>query len=192
MSEEVDEAMRRCTRSLSRSSSLRIEALQTSNLKLVFSKALQVPIFTGSKIQDVDGNALRIQVVDKSCNGAPFIVAHPIKLEIVVLDGDFPSSDGDGSWTSTQFEKAVVKERAGKRPLLHGELAVTLRDGSAVIGDIEFTDNSSWIRSRRFRIGARVVSTSSNSPGFSIGEAMTESFTVKDHRGECKFFFYLI
>ncbi|KAF2298680.1 hypothetical protein GH714_024810 [Hevea brasiliensis] len=59
---------------------------------------------------------------------------------------------------------------------------VTLRDGIAPLGEIEFTDNSSWIRSRKFRLAARVVSGSS--PGVRIREAMTEAFVVKDHRGE--------
>ncbi|KAF2298673.1 hypothetical protein GH714_024702 [Hevea brasiliensis] len=59
---------------------------------------------------------------------------------------------------------------------------VTLRDGIAPLGEIEFTDNSSWIRSRKFRLAARVVSGSS--PDVRIREAMTEAFVVKDHRGE--------
>ncbi|CAI0547829.1 unnamed protein product [Linum tenue] len=48
--------------------------------------------------------------------------------------------------------------------------------------EIEFTDNSSWIRSRKFRIGARVVRDGGR--GLRVREAMTEAFIVKDHRGE--------
>jgi hypothetical protein len=58
--------------------------------------------------------------------------------------------------------------------------------GVAVIDDVSFTDNSSWIRSRKFRIGVRVVMLT-DSCGLRIQEAVSESFTVKDHRGECKF-----
>ncbi|POO01880.1 Calmodulin binding protein [Trema orientale] len=185
VNEEVEDVLRRCTRSFSRSSSLRIQALEPSSLQLVFSKSLSLPIFTGSKILDVDGNPLQIQVVDSriGCGDqmVPVSLPHPTKVEIIVLDGDFPPRDD--SWTSEQFDNKIVKERTGKRPLLHGDLTVTLRDGSAVIGDIEFTDNSSWIRSRKFRIGARVV-PGTNSQGLSVREALTEAFVVKDHRGE--------
>ncbi|KAG2664567.1 hypothetical protein I3760_16G088200 [Carya illinoinensis] len=108
---------------------------------------------------------------------------HPIKIEIVVLDGDFPLGDCD-AWTAEEYDSKIVKERTGKRPLLAGEVTITMREGIATIaGDIEFTDNSSWIRSRKFRIGAKVA-PGSNSQGVRIYEAMTEAFVVKDHRGE--------
>ncbi|KAJ6676726.1 CALMODULIN-BINDING PROTEIN 60 A [Salix viminalis] len=42
-------------------------------------------------------------------------------------------------------------------------------------------DNSSWTRSRKFRLGVRAVD---NFDGTSIREAKTESFVVRDHRGE--------
>ncbi|XP_062117043.1 protein SAR DEFICIENT 1 isoform X2 [Humulus lupulus] len=182
VNEEVEHVLRQSTRHFNRSSSLRIQALEPSSLQLVFTKNPLLPIFTGSKIQDVDGKPLEIQVVDKSGDQTvPFSVPHPAKVEIIVLDGDFPPRDD--SWTRDQFDKNIVKERAGKRPLLHGDLTVTLRDGKATIGEIEFTDNSSWIRSRKFRIGARLL-PGSNSQGLSVREALTEAFVVKDHRGE--------
>ncbi|CAI0547835.1 unnamed protein product [Linum tenue] len=107
-----------------------------------------------------------------------------VKVEIVVLDGDFPEEDRSSTaWTSEEFGRNVVKERTGKRPLLAGDcLTFTLRDGCASLGEIEFTDNSSWIRSRKFRIGARVVRDGGR--GLRVREAMTEAFIVKDHRGE--------
>lgn len=116
----------------------------------------------------------------------PIVLQHSIKIELVVLDGDFP---GDSeTWTAEEFNNKIVKERAGKRPLLTGgDLTVTLREGFAQIGDIEFTDNSSWIRGRKFRLGAKVVPGSYQDTA-RICEAMTEAFVVKDHRGECKFY----
>ncbi|KAF3438583.1 hypothetical protein FNV43_RR21346 [Rhamnella rubrinervis] len=158
INEEVEHVLRRCSRSISRSPSLRIQALEPSSLQLCFSKNLSLPIFTGSKIVDVDNNPLRILVVDKNSHHMmPITLSHTIKVEIIVLDG--------------------------KRPLLTGDLNITVRDGSGVIGDIEFTDNSSWIRSRKFRLGARVV-PGTNTQGLRIREAMTDAFVVKDHRGE--------
>lgn len=54
-----------------------------------------------------------------------------------------------------EFEQFIVKEREGKRPLLTGDTTVQLKDGVGFLGDITFTDNSSWIRSRKFRLGVR-------------------------------------
>ncbi|KAJ8753673.1 hypothetical protein K2173_026349 [Erythroxylum novogranatense] len=184
VSEEVEGTLQRCSSSFTRSPSLRIQELEQSSLQLVFNKKLSLPIFTGSKIVDAETNA-SLQVLLVQTGGDHMVLTslpHPIKLEIVVLDGDFPSNDRY-IWTSEEFENKIVKERTGKRPLLAGDcLTVTLKDGVAPIGDIEFTDNSSWIRSRKFRIGAKVVPGSYQ--GLRIREAMTEAFVVKDHRGE--------
>ncbi|KAA8541260.1 hypothetical protein F0562_025133 [Nyssa sinensis] len=183
VNEEVEHGLRLGARSLTRSSSLRIQALEPSSLQLMFSKSVSLPIFTGSKIGDIENNPLQIVLVDTTANQmVPTSLSYPIKVEIVVLNGDFPSDGDNETWTSQEFNRNIVRERTGKRPLLTGDLFVTMRDGSAAVGDIEFTDNSSWIRSRKFRIGARVVQVSSN--GVRIREAMTESFVVKDHRGE--------
>ncbi|MED6205656.1 hypothetical protein PIB30_019778 [Stylosanthes scabra] len=200
VSEEVERAMRRCysssSRSLTRSPSLRIKAFDeeqpSSTLQLVFSKRLSLPIFTGSRILDFEGNPISILLMDKSTGQmVPTSLPNPIKLELLVLDGDFPPSDTDNSssssiscgWSSEQFNSRIVKERTGKRPLLAGELNLTMRDGIAPTGDIEFTDNSSWIRSRKFRVAVRVA-PGSNHHGLAIREGMTEAFVVKDHRGE--------
>ncbi|XP_048328991.2 protein SAR DEFICIENT 1 [Ziziphus jujuba] len=183
--EEVEHVLRRCSQSISRSPSLRIQALEPSSLQLAFSKPLSLPIFTGSKISDNENNPLQVFVVDKSSAPhmmMPITLSHTIKVEVVVLDGDFPPRENN-SWTSEEFESNIVKERTGKRPLLTGDLNVTVRDGFAMIGEIEFTDNSSWIRSRKFRLGARIT-PGTNTHGLRVREAMTDAFIVKDHRGE--------
>ncbi|XP_004300508.1 PREDICTED: uncharacterized protein LOC101291831 [Fragaria vesca subsp. vesca] len=187
VSEEVDQVLQRCSLNLTRSPSLRIQALEPSSLYLIFGKSLSLPIFTASKISDEDSNQIQILVVDKNMMSgthqmAPISLPHPVKVEIVVLDGDFPSGDQE-NWTSKEFDNNVLKERTGKRPLLTGDVNVTVRDGFATVGDIEFTDNSSWIRSRKFRLGARVA-PGSGYQGPRIREAMTDAFVVKDHRGE--------
>lgn len=105
------------------------------------------------------------------------------KLDIVVLEGDFNNEDEEG-WTGEEFGSHVVKEREGKRPILTGDLQVTLKEGVGTIGELTFTDNSSWIRSRKFRLGLKIASGFCE--GVRIREAKTEAFMVKDHRGECK------
>ncbi|KVH29552.1 Calmodulin binding protein-like protein [Cynara cardunculus var. scolymus] len=180
VNEEVDNGLRRRIPSYARSNSLLIKALGPSTMQLKFRKLLTLPIFTGTKIVDEDGNPLEIYLVDIN-NNQESIISCAIKLQIVVVDGDFPSANSN-IWTSDEFEKNIVKERRGKRPLLAGDVSVTMRDGVVTVGDIELTDNSSWIRSRKFRIGARVVQ--GETPGIVIREAMTDAFVVKDHRGE--------
>ncbi|XP_015068133.1 protein SAR DEFICIENT 1 isoform X2 [Solanum pennellii] len=184
--EEVEKGLRRYScRSLTRSPSLRIKALEPSNLRLIFNKKLSKPIFTSSKVVAADGQSLQILLVDTSGEGmVPTTLPYPIKVELVVLDGDFPSGETETNWSREEFDKRVVKERTGKRPLLTGELNFTMREGVVPVGEIEFTDNSSWIRSRKFRIGAKVVQIGNNQTTVRIIEAVTESFVVKDHRGE--------
>ncbi|KAL2321182.1 hypothetical protein Fmac_030151 [Flemingia macrophylla] len=187
VSEEVERVMRKWSLSFNRSPSLRLQAKeQRSSLQLWFSKRLSLPIFTGTRILDIEGNPINIVLMDNS--GGQVVTTslpHAIKLEIVVLDGDFPPCDDSDEehWTSEEFNRHVLKERSGKRPLLAGELNLTMRDGIAPTGDIEFTDNSSWIRSRKFRVAVRVL-PGSNDQGVRIREGMTEAFVVKDHRGE--------
>ncbi|CAL5011938.1 unnamed protein product [Urochloa decumbens] len=155
-------------------------------LKLVFAKKLHTPIFTNNKLVDIEHNAIEIQLMDTRTN---YMIAPPdthlgssVRLEVLVLDGDFRCEDRD-AWTDDQFNAAIVKAREGKRPLIVGLLNVPMNNhGVAVIDDVSFTDNSSWIRCRRFRIGVRVIPV--NHFGPRTLEAVSDSFTVKDHRGE--------
>ncbi|XAR63930.1 hypothetical protein NMG60_11024088 [Bertholletia excelsa] len=195
--EEVENGLKRGTRPLlNRLVSMRIEAIEGApSLELRFLERVNLPMFTGTKILDRESCPLQIEIGNRA--GSQWVRAtctpQPIKIEILVIDGDFPfpgaddgveTGDYEKKWTREEFEKSIVKERSGKRPLLCGELQVSMRDGIASVGDIEFTDNSSWIRSRRFRLGARVVSTSTSGHQLRVREAISESFVVKDHRGE--------
>lgn len=183
--EEVERGVQQYRRlSISRSPSLRLRSTpEPSTLQLTFLNKLSLPIFTNSKISDSENNPLQILLLDTTSSNPtlPIPLPNPIKVEIIVLDGDFPEESRE-SWTSDEFESNIVKERSGKRPLLTGEVMVTVRDGVAVVEELEFTDNSSWIRSRKFRIGARVVQGGFS--GVRVREAVTEAFVVKDHRGE--------
>lgn len=185
--EEVENGLRRFAFNLTKSPSQTIQTVESSpDLQLTFNKQLSLPIFTGTKITSVDKNPLQILLLSPSAASQTFIPAilpHPIRIQIVVLDGDF---DNEKAWRNEDFDRSVVKERNGRRPLLAGETNVTIREGVGFVGDVEFTDNSSWIRSRKFRIGARVVGggKSGEDGVISIRSAVTDAFVVKDHRGE--------
>ncbi|CAM6018359.1 unnamed protein product [Sphagnum balticum] len=160
----------------------RIQGPDQRNLRLQFRNKLALPLFTGSKVDGEQGSGIHVALLD--ADTGQIVSRGPeasMKLDIVVLEGDF-AADDEENWTREEFDNALVRERDGKRPLLAGELSVMLKDGVATLSELTFTDNSSWIRSRKFRIGVKV--SDSVFEGLQIREAVTEAFTVKDHRGE--------
>ncbi|KAL6977695.1 Calmodulin-binding protein 60 B [Sarracenia purpurea var. burkii] len=185
VSEEVERALAKLGPAKlagSGASPKRIEGPDGRNLQLHFRSRLSLPLFTGGKVEGEQGAAIHIVLLD--VNTGHVITSGPessVKLDVVVLEGDF-NDEVDEDWTQEEFESHVVKEREGKRPLLTGDLQVTLKEGVGTLGDLTFTDNSSWIRSRKFRLGLKVASGFCE--GIRIREAKTDAFTVKDHRGE--------
>ncbi|VAI46257.1 unnamed protein product [Triticum turgidum subsp. durum] len=184
VSEEVERALAKLgpARIEGRSSPKRIEGPDGTNLQLQFRSRLSLPLFTGGKVEGEQGAAIHVVLLDT--NTGCVVTSGPescAKLDVLVLEGDFNKEEDEG-WTEEEFEGHIVKEREGKRPLLTGDLQVTLKEGVGTIGELIFTDNSSWIRSRKFRLGLRVASGFSE--GIRVREAKTEAFTVKDHRGE--------
>ncbi|XP_057966748.1 calmodulin-binding protein 60 D-like isoform X2 [Malania oleifera] len=184
VSEEVERALAKLgpPRLNGRSSPMRIGGPDGRNLQLHFRSRLSLPLFTGAKVEGEQGAAIHIVLVD--ANSGHVVTSGPessVKLDVVVLEGDFNNEEDEG-WAQEEFDSHVVKERDGKRPLLTGDLQVTLKEGVGTLGELTFTDNSSWIRSRKFRLGLKVALGFCE--GIHIREAKTEAFIVKDHRGE--------
>ncbi|CAK7350701.1 unnamed protein product [Dovyalis caffra] len=184
VSEEIERALAKLgpAKLSGRSSPKCIEGPDGRNLQLHFRSRLSLPLFTGGKVEGEQGAAIHIVLIDG--NTGHVITSGPessVKLDIIVLEGDFNNEDDD-NWSQEEFESHVVKEREGKRPLLTGDLQVTLKEGVGTLGELTFTDNSSWIRSRKFRLGLKVASGCCED--IRIREAKTDAFTVKDHRGE--------
>ncbi|KAJ6978979.1 hypothetical protein D5086_022199 [Populus alba] len=184
VSEEVERALAKLgpAKLTGRSSPKCIEGPGGRNLQLHFRSRLSLPLFTGGKVEGEQGAAIHIVLIDG--NTGHVVTSGPessVKLDVIVLEGDFNNEDDD-NWTQEEFESHVVKEREGKRPLLTGDLQVTLKEGVGTLGELIFTDNSSWIRSRKFRLGLKVASGCCED--IRIREAKTDAFTVKDHRGE--------
>ncbi|KAL7205357.1 hypothetical protein ACSBR2_018327 [Camellia fascicularis] len=180
--DEVECTIPRFYHSSPRSSLNQLEPSQSRNWQLHFDDKLPSKLFTGSRIESEDSKTIKIVILDaiskKIVTSGPL---SSVKVEIVALDGDF-RADGQEDWTEEEFNANVVREREGKRPLVIGELVITLRDGVGYVADVSFTDNSSWIRGRKFRLGARTVQ--SISTDVRIREARSEAFVVKDQRGE--------
>lgn len=183
----MERGIQKTMRSITRISSFRLQAPEPPCLKLMFAnKHLPQTIFTCNKILDNNKEPLKLILVEKIGDQINYkILPRPIKVEIVVISGDFPSTDRD-AWSVDEFNSKIIKERLGRRPLITKDVSYTIRnENSVTLGELEFTDNSSWIRSRKFRLGARVISETSH--GSRILEALTEAFIVKDQRGEGEF-----
>ncbi|KAF8393066.1 hypothetical protein HHK36_021307 [Tetracentron sinense] len=184
VSEEVERALTKLGHAKldGRSSPQRIVGPEGKKLQLHFKSRFPPHLFTGQKVEGEQGAAIHVVLLDVNTGcvvqGGPESTA---RLNVVVLEGDFNDEDDD-NWAKEHFESHEVKEREGKRPLLTGDLQVTLKEGVGTLGDLTFTDNSSWIRSRKFRLGVKVA------PGYCdkirVREAKTDAFAVKDHRGE--------
>ncbi|XP_038878768.1 calmodulin-binding protein 60 A isoform X3 [Benincasa hispida] len=148
--------------------------------QLKFVTDISLPVFTGARIEGRNSSNLTVALVDTLTGEVVGTVPQSsAKVEIVVLEGDFEG--GGDNYTIEEFKNNIVREREGKKPLLTGDTFVSLKDGIGLVGEICFTDNSSWTRSRRFRLGARIID---NNDGTRILEAKTASFVVRDHRGE--------
>jgi hypothetical protein len=74
-----------------------------------------------------------------------------------------------------------VKPRDGKPPLLAGCVTATLKEGKGRFDNLQITDNSSFVRDKKFRLGFKTQLDSG------IQGAFSEAICVKDARGKCKF-----
>ncbi|XP_073272927.1 calmodulin-binding protein 60 A-like isoform X2 [Primulina huaijiensis] len=179
--EEVDIAFRKYLIAKTRNYEKDTHISELRSLRLQFSKAISLPVFTGTLILGKGSTTMEVNLIDALTREIVFDgLESSAKVEIVVLEGDFIGDGGD-NWTLEEFTNNIVRERERKKSLLSGEVITILKNGKGSLGDVSFTDNSSWTRSRRFRLGARLVD---NFGDIRVREAISEPFVVRDHRGE--------
>ncbi|KAK1582638.1 hypothetical protein Q3G72_016894 [Acer saccharum] len=159
-----------------------IKKSEEVELQLVFANKFPDKIYTKDKIRDEsDHGFVKIKLIDtisrKTVKVGP---SSSIEIEIVVLDGDFHFEENE-NWTEMEFNTKIVHQRGYDKPLVKGKQIITLRDGVGTVDDLSFSDNSSWIRCKMFRLGARVVQSRSKISQVRIKEAITEAFAVKDY-----------
>ncbi|KAJ8572818.1 hypothetical protein K7X08_009329 [Anisodus acutangulus] len=177
----VREEVERTLQSTQRSSLNDTETSQLRAIQLHFDDILPSALFTGSRVESVDNMPIKVFLHDASSNQRITSgLISTVKVRVVVLNGEFNPDDQE-DWTEEEFSKNVVCEREGKRPLLTGDLTIQLRNGVGHLGGISFTDNSSWIKSRTFRLGLKLINHSGE---FRVREGVSKSFTVRDQRGE--------
>ncbi|XP_062204691.1 calmodulin-binding protein 60 C-like isoform X2 [Phragmites australis] len=147
--------------------------------ELRFVNSLSDDIFTKREVRAGDGSQIKIRMVVSNQQGSNCPRLLSANVKIVVLDGDF-NVDNREVWTSEEFDNHIVRPRDKVGAVLTGKLDVKLEKGEAYLPKVTFIDNSSFTRSRKFRLGVKLT----DDLGERVQEGITEPFTVKDRRGE--------
>ncbi|XP_031736068.1 calmodulin-binding protein 60 A-like [Cucumis sativus] len=149
---------------------------ETTKFSLCFLNQIPSTIFTNNEIETGNDHGLHVAIIDVNnyaiVSDGPLSIA---QIEVTVLNGD-----------SDEFNSQnILPPRDGKRPLIVGnDLNLHLKNGVGFIKSLSFTDNSSWVRSKQFRLGLRIVEEKIQGKIPKIREAVSQPFRVLDHRGE--------
>nr|CAD1829755.1 unnamed protein product [Ananas comosus var. bracteatus] len=158
-----------------------IGGAQHARYHLEFQNEICHPLHTCRNIKGKAGSDVVIALFD---NDKKVVTSGPlssIKVEIVVLNGDFNNDDRE-TWSEEEFNRRIALPRDNKGQLLKGERFIKLNNGIGSVGNIAFTDNSSSQKTKTFRLGVRYAQSAPN--GERIQEGITEPFRVKDRRVE--------
>ncbi|XP_022159668.1 calmodulin-binding protein 60 A-like [Momordica charantia] len=151
------------------------------NIRLKFLKRIAPRIYTGNDIVAMDGKPLEVSIIGGAGNLREIIKTGPfsqVKVEILVLPGDHKKYEKIS-------ENDVLFQREGRRPLIVGDdQKIHLKDGIGLIKNLSFTDNSSWTKSKTFRIAVKVIDEGISAQFPKIEEAISEPIRVFDQRGE--------
>ncbi|KAG7023998.1 Calmodulin-binding protein 60 G, partial [Cucurbita argyrosperma subsp. argyrosperma] len=150
--------------------------------KLVFCNQPPSTIFTNNEIKAENGEALVVAICDATTNAiirtgrlASALVG------LVVVNGDYDETNSSLS----ELSRNILSPRDGKRPLLVGNgIKLNLENGVAFIKCVSITDNSSWMKSKKFRLVAKFIDEKVLAMFPTVGFAVSQSFRVMDHRGE--------
>ncbi|KAK3198185.1 hypothetical protein Dsin_021600 [Dipteronia sinensis] len=161
-----------------------IKKSEQVDFQLQFANKLPETIYTMDKIRDASDESVQIKLVDTISRKTIKVGLYSsLEIEILVLDGDF-GYEGNENWTEQEFNAKIVCQREGKGPSVKGKQKIMLTDGVGTIQDLSFSDHSSWIKCKKFRLGARVLQNTSNMGQVRIKGAITEAFKVRDHRSK--------
>ncbi|KAM0883191.1 hypothetical protein ACQ4PT_031792 [Festuca glaucescens] len=126
-----------------------------------------------------DAHPLKVAIYDRDNRIITEGPLSSIQVKVVVLHGEF-NNDHKEHWKREYFREKLISSRPGKPPLLSEDLYPRLEDGVANICGVKFQDNSSFVPSKRFRLG---VMAADDSLSEKIQEGVSESFAVRDRRG---------
>ncbi|KAE8653348.1 hypothetical protein Csa_007596, partial [Cucumis sativus] len=148
-------------------------------------------IFTNNEIKAKNGKALVVAICDNTTNSKVIIKTGFLSralVEFVVLDDEFGFNlrrEKNNCWSWNDFNESIVSERVGKRPLIVGNgKIILLENGFGQLNDLSFSDNSSWTKTKKFRLGVKFVDEEIKTKFPGIEGAVSEPFRVMDQRGE--------
>lgn len=156
-------------------------------LQLRFINSCKNDKYSKQKVEADDKTPLKVAIYDhrnEIIKSEPF---SSMRVHIVPIQGDF-DNDHKGQWTEEYFRSKVVSGRPGKEPLLFGDLYIRLQDGVGYLNIAKFQDNSSFVASKKFKLGVMAADARISQR---IQEGITDSFAVKDIRGYCKLLLFL-
>uniref|UniRef100_A0ACD5YLW4 Uncharacterized protein n=2 Tax=Avena sativa TaxID=4498 RepID=A0ACD5YLW4_AVESA len=135
--------------------------------------------YSNQDIMADNGHPLKVAIYDWDNRIITEGPLSSIKVKVVVLHGIF-NNDHKEHWKREYFREKMISSRPGKPPLLSEDLYPRLEDGVANIYGVKFQDNSSFVPSKRFRLGVMAVDDSMSEK---IQEGISQSFAVRDRRG---------
>lgn len=157
------------------------EPSKSRKFKLHFDGQLPRKLYTGNSIEAEGSSPLKVKLLDAL--SGDIVTDGPLssaKVKIVALHGHFKVETLDG-WSQKDFNDNIVPPRDDKGPLLVGG-CVIMCNGIGFVKGISFTDNSSWVRSKMFRLGAKIELNMAKED--QVREAVSCPFKVKHRRGE--------
>ncbi|KAG8379014.1 hypothetical protein BUALT_Bualt07G0044200 [Buddleja alternifolia] len=152
-------------------------------MKLELRNGISRTIYTGEEIKGDENASIEVALIDDLTGNVVNVEPESsMNTEIIFLKGEFDVSEC-GDWTVDEFERNIVLEKEGKRPLLAGNVRIKLQRGVGILDNIKLRHPTSKLRPSKFRLGARVVDTFDRTR---VKEAITQVFTVKDFRDKYK------
>jgi hypothetical protein len=139
-------------------------------IKIQIAKLSQIPqtVYAGDGLKNSDGSPIEVELIDRTGSIVSEGLESSAEVTAVVLERSI------GKWIE-------VEPRDGKPPLLAGCVTVPLKEGKACFDDLRFTDNSSFVRDKKFQLGFKTHL------GSQTLVASSKPISVKDKRGKCKF-----
>jgi hypothetical protein len=152
------------------------EGSNTSTL-LCFLNALSQPVYTQKNVTAADNAGIKVAMFEGNTKITSGLLSK-VKVEILVLRGDFSNTCGD-NWTDEEFDAHIVQGRDGK-DLVVGTAWLT--NGEVELSQIRFPEGSCRTPSRKFILAARVCK--SEKTAIRVHEAIMKPVTVLDRRNE--------
>nr|CDM87118.1 unnamed protein product [Triticum aestivum] len=136
--------------------------------------------YTREQIKSEDGNLLKVALYDENnlvVTSGPLSSA---SVEIVLLHGDF-NDEGRDYWTSEEFSACLVHPQSVEEPTaLGGDRVLTLAEGGADLGNVNFHTSSSHARTGKFKMGVKITNLREES----VQEGITSPFLVRVRQGK--------